>query len=130
MRIGEFAAHTGTTPRLLRYYEEQGLLHPERGVNGYREYGEHLELKVLRIRGLLGAGMPISLIHQILPCFSADDTIYQITPEPALVERILAHRARLDAKLTCLGASRDAIDAYLERVGAGVGDREPAEVAG
>lgn len=119
MRIGELAAATGSTPRLLRYYEEQGLLRPNRGPNGYREYGEHLVAKVQRIRELIGVGMPISLIHEILPCFEDDDTIYQVTPSPEVVERLLVHRGRLDAKLECLRSSRDAISVYLERVGAG-----------
>ncbi|MGG7508483.1 MerR family transcriptional regulator [Plantibacter sp. YIM 135249] len=127
MRIGELAALTGSTPRLLRYYEEQGLLRPERGPNGYRDYGEHLVLKVQRIRGLLSAGMPLSLIHDILPCFDGDDTIYQVVPAPEIVTRLLAHRARLDAKLTCLQASRDAIDEYVLRTGAIAADSVPAE---
>jgi DNA-binding transcriptional MerR regulator len=118
MRIGELAAATGSTPRLLRYYEEQGLLRPERAYNGYREYSELLVLKVQRIRGLLGTGMPISLISEILPCFTGDESIYQVIDRPEIIERLLEHRKRLDAKLTELQASRDAIDEYVMRVGA------------
>ncbi|HXH36522.1 MAG TPA: MerR family transcriptional regulator [Plantibacter sp.] len=119
MRIGELAAATGSTPRLLRYYEEQGLLRPTRGPNGYREYGDHLVAKVQRIRELLAVGMTSSLILAILPCFEDDDTIYQVTPSPEVLERLLEHRARLDAKVSCLQSSRDAIDTYLGRVGVG-----------
>ena len=50
MRIGELSRRTGTATRLLRYYEEQGLLTPQREENGYREYGEHLVDRVLQIR--------------------------------------------------------------------------------
>ncbi|WP_440590039.1 MerR family DNA-binding transcriptional regulator [Mycolicibacterium hodleri] len=36
MKIGELAERTGASRRLLRYYEEQGLITPSRAVNGYR----------------------------------------------------------------------------------------------
>ena len=39
MLIGELSCRTGVPARLLRYYEEQDLLHPERDSNGYRRYG-------------------------------------------------------------------------------------------
>jgi DNA-binding transcriptional MerR regulator len=54
MRIGELAERTGVPARLLRYYEEQGLLTPARAANGYRDYGEPLVDRVAQIRGLLG----------------------------------------------------------------------------
>ncbi len=34
MRIGELAERTGASRRLLRYYEEQGLIQPSRRANG------------------------------------------------------------------------------------------------
>ncbi|MCX5095152.1 MerR family DNA-binding transcriptional regulator [Streptomyces sp. NBC_00365] len=34
MRIGELSRRTGVPTRILRYYEEQGLLGPERAPNG------------------------------------------------------------------------------------------------
>ena len=40
MRIGEVTARTGIPQRMLRYYEEQGLLASERADNGYREYDD------------------------------------------------------------------------------------------
>jgi MerR family transcriptional regulator, repressor of the yfmOP operon len=62
LRIGEVAELTGTTPRTIRYYEELGLLAPERG----REPGAHRvydqadveRLKeVLRLRRVLGLSL-------------------------------------------------------------------------
>ena len=38
--IGELSCRTGVPARLLRYYEEQDLLHPERDGSGYRSYRE------------------------------------------------------------------------------------------
>ena len=56
MRIGELSCRTGVPARLLRYYEEQDLLHPERDGSGYRSYREADAGRVTQIRGLLEAG--------------------------------------------------------------------------
>lgn len=40
MRIGELARRTGVSERMLRYYEQEGLLRPARTTSGYRDYGE------------------------------------------------------------------------------------------
>ncbi|MFP4132277.1 MAG: MerR family transcriptional regulator, partial [Thiohalospira sp.] len=39
LNIGELAERLGTTPRTLRFYEEEGLLAPERSPGGTRRYG-------------------------------------------------------------------------------------------
>lgn len=66
--IGELSRATGVSPRLLRYYEEQGLLVPQRDSNGYRIYGESAPARVARIRELLDAGLSTNVIHDLLPC--------------------------------------------------------------
>jgi len=53
MRIGELAKRTGVPPRMLRYYEEQGLITPQRLDNGYRDYGDYLVDRVNKIRDTL-----------------------------------------------------------------------------
>jgi MerR family transcriptional regulator, copper efflux regulator len=45
--VGEAAARTGWSPRMLRYLERTGLVVPGRGGSGYRLYGI-LELNQLR----------------------------------------------------------------------------------
>jgi MerR family copper efflux transcriptional regulator len=47
MTVGEAAAQTGWSPRMLRYLESAQLVVPRRGQNGYRAYGV-LELNQLR----------------------------------------------------------------------------------
>jgi DNA-binding transcriptional MerR regulator len=39
LKIGDVAKQTGIAVGALRYYESLGLLHTERGDNGYRYYG-------------------------------------------------------------------------------------------
>lgn len=45
--VGNAAARTGWSPRMLRYLEHTGLVVPERRANGYRRYGAR-ELNQLR----------------------------------------------------------------------------------
>ena len=40
VRIGELVTLLGVEAHVLRHWEDEGLLHPDRGVNGYRTYGE------------------------------------------------------------------------------------------
>jgi MerR family transcriptional regulator, copper efflux regulator len=54
LTVGEAAAHTGWSPRMLRYLEQIGLVIPRRTGAGYRRYGL-LELNQLRsLRELRG----------------------------------------------------------------------------
>ncbi|WP_032761332.1 MerR family transcriptional regulator, partial [Streptomyces alboviridis] len=72
MRIGELSRRTGVHERLLRYYEEQNLLRPQRRPSGYREYSEADVDTVRRIRSLLAAGLNTATIATILPCLRDD----------------------------------------------------------
>lgn len=40
MLIGELSERTGVSARMLRYYEQEGLVVPRRAANGYRVYDE------------------------------------------------------------------------------------------
>ena len=67
VRIGELAERTGVSQRLLRYYEEQGLLWPVRRPSGYRDYDAADVERVRRIRTLLAAGLHTATIAHVLP---------------------------------------------------------------
>jgi MerR family copper efflux transcriptional regulator len=47
VKVGQAAAHTGWSPRMLRYLERTRLVVPRRTASGYRAYGL-LELNQLR----------------------------------------------------------------------------------
>jgi DNA-binding transcriptional MerR regulator len=71
VRIGELSRRTGVSHRSLRHYEAVGLLHAERSASGWREYAESAVDQVLLIKRLLSAGLPTSVIRELLPCLSA-----------------------------------------------------------
>ncbi|MER7842816.1 MerR family transcriptional regulator [Kitasatospora sp. NPDC096077] len=116
MRIGELARRTETVPRLLRYYEQQGLILPSREANGYRDYDERTVDRVLQIRGLLDAGLPTRIIKQILPCLDAPRTIHFTDATPEMLETLESETERMTRRIQCLTRNRDAIREYLDVV--------------
>ncbi|MGW1784099.1 MerR family transcriptional regulator [Streptomyces sp. NPDC002143] len=118
MKIGDLARRTGVPTRLLRYYEEQDLLHPDRGENGYRDYGEAAVREVQQIRGLLDSGLTTEMIRAILPFLSGPDEIVlpvqHLTPETAAL--LAGHIDRIQARIDCLARNRDRLSAYLAAV--------------
>ncbi|MBE7956385.1 MerR family transcriptional regulator [Microbacterium sp. R1] len=66
LRIGEVAALVGVTPRVLRAYEEQGLLDAERGSNGYRVYRPTGITRAANIKALIDVGLTSEDIRSYL----------------------------------------------------------------
>ncbi|MDT0347001.1 MerR family transcriptional regulator [Streptomyces litchfieldiae] len=116
MRIGELSERTGTPRRLLRYYEEQGLIAADRAPNGYREYDERFVDRVLQIRGLLDAGLPTRIIKQILPCLDKPRIIHFSDATPEMLATLERERDRMTERVNCLIRNRDAIAEYLDAV--------------
>ncbi len=113
MRIGELAERTDTSPRLLRYYEEQGLIRVARTPNGYRDYDERLVDQVVHIRGLLDAGLPTRIIKQILPCLQDPADIHFADATPEIIAVLERQRDRLTDRVDLLTRNRDAMSAYI-----------------
>ncbi|WP_030680082.1 MerR family transcriptional regulator [Streptomyces rimosus] len=112
MRMKEMVRRTGVHERLLRYYEQQGLLTPERLPSGYRIYGEADVETVRRIRCLLAAGLPTSLIGQVLPCIRAEDD--RLVPTcPDLVAQLRRESERITQAIEELQASRTMLDTVI-----------------
>ncbi|MEY9212320.1 MerR family transcriptional regulator [Thermobifida halotolerans] len=111
MLIGELSARTGVSRRMLRYYEEQGLLRSRRGANGYRVYDDDAVRVVGHVRALLAAGMSTEVIATVLPCADGEPTRLDLCPS---VTRALRRRlAEVDARIEDLRRSRDMLAGYL-----------------
>jgi DNA-binding transcriptional MerR regulator len=123
VRIGELSARTGVPARLLRYYEEQDLLHPERDSSGYRSYSAADAGQVTQIRGLLDAGLTTEIIRQILP-FLGGGIHLPATCLTADMARLLELQAsRLGRRIDCLSRNRDALLGYLAAIRGPLQDR-------
>ncbi|MEV5985318.1 MerR family transcriptional regulator [Streptomyces sp. NPDC052051] len=112
MRMGEMVRRTGVSERLLRYYEEQGLLAPERLPSGYRVYGDADVDTVRRIRALLAAGLPTATIAQVLPCVR-DDGAGLAPVCPDLVAQLRGERERITHAIKDLQASQGMLDTII-----------------
>ncbi|MBT2443242.1 MerR family transcriptional regulator [Streptomyces sp. ISL-36] len=116
MRIGELSERTGTPRRLLRYYEEQGLIVADRTPNGYRSYDRSNVDRVLQIRGLLDAGLPTRIIKQILPCLDKPRIIHFSDATPEMLATLENERDRMTERIRSLTRNRDAVSEYLDAV--------------
>ncbi|MFG2751999.1 MerR family transcriptional regulator [Streptomyces xanthophaeus] len=104
MKIGELAAATDTSVRLLRYYEEQGLLASYRLDSGHRRYDDTAPGAVRRIRALLDAGLPTRVIRDLLPCIRQDGTV-----SACKLETLQEHLQGLDDRISALSETRTSL---------------------
>lgn len=114
LKIGEVAARTGVPPRLIRYYEQQGLLSAPRATNGYRSYGEEHVERVTRVAGLVQAGLTTRLVKVLIEAEDAaarDETTCPLE----VAEQLATELDGIEDRIACLTRSRDTIRSYLER---------------
>lgn len=68
LKIGDFSKLSRISIRMLRHYDEIGILRPERvdDLTGYRYYREAQLPLAGRIQSLKGLGFELSVIKEIL----------------------------------------------------------------
>lgn len=64
--IGQLAAYVGVSTKTIRVYHDKGLFpEPGRDASGYRRYGAHHAIDLIKIRTLAEAGVPLSRIREL-----------------------------------------------------------------
>ena len=117
MKIGDAAAASGVSAKMIRHYEAIGLFGAARSANGYRVYGER-DVAVLRfIRHARDLGFPLEDVRRLLGLWQDRNRA------SAEVKKLaLAHVAALEAKARSL----DAMAASLRHLAAHChGDARP-----
>ncbi|MFJ9343589.1 MerR family transcriptional regulator [Streptomyces sp. NPDC101733] len=67
LTIGQAAAFAGVTVKTVRHYHRLGLVgEPERDGSGYRRYGSSEILRLVQVRTLAGAGVPLAEVGDLL----------------------------------------------------------------
>ena len=99
LTIGQAASYAGVTVRAVRHYHQIGLLaEPERNASGYRTYDAAAVVRLIRIRTLAAAGVPLARVHDLLDAspeeFAA--AVQEIDTElRAEIRRLQDHRRRI-----------------------------------
>jgi len=99
LTIGQLASYAGASIRAVRHYHQIGLLpEPERDASGYRSYDAAAVLRLIRIRTLAEAGVPLARVRELLdagPETFAAATIEIDRELRARVRTLQEHRRRI-----------------------------------
>src|SRR4051794_41951259 len=99
LTIGQLASYAGVTIRAVRHYHQVGLLpEPERDASGYRSYDAAAVVRLIRIRTLAEAGVPLARVQDLLDADA--ETFAAATAEidrrlRASVRELQEHRRRI-----------------------------------
>lgn len=112
--VGQLARATGLSVRVLRHWEDMGLLTPERTASGHRRYCPAQVTRLYRAVALRRAGLGLGQIAALLA---------ERDPDPAATLR--THLAQMEEDLRRRGELRDRLAAAL-RTYDGEGDGDAA----
>ena len=109
LKIGDFSKLSRISIRMLRHYDEIGLLRPVRidPESGYRYYSENQLPAAGRIAALKDMGFGLAAIGEILGCYDE---------KQALERRLLVQRAELQAQARQTAYRLRLLDTALERL--------------
>ncbi|MFB6554644.1 MerR family transcriptional regulator [Streptomyces sp. NPDC056405] len=107
IRIGEVARGAGVSVRAVRYYEQQGLLVPERSPSGQRLYRQDAIPLVRFFQQMFAAGLTSRRITELLPCWDSGQTDAE---QRAMLR---AERDRIQAKVDDLQAALERLDEVI-----------------
>jgi MerR family copper efflux transcriptional regulator len=117
MQIGELAATTGTTIRVLRHYEKQGLILAMRRQNGYRDYPTIMVERVNYIRLFLSCGFSTRQIGKFLPCY-IDRNSFDRETCPLGYEQHVEKLSEIDELIAVLAGRRERLRHAISQFGA------------
>ena len=107
--IGDFSKLTGLGIHTLRYYEQEGLIAPERNSSNRRCYSDKDLIWIEFIKRLKDTGMPIKEIRHYAKLRADGD--------PTLSERmemLVQHRQALDEQIAQLQSHKIKLDEKIE----------------
>lgn len=121
LTIGQLATYAGVTIRAVRHYHHVGLLpEPGRDASGYRSYDAAAVIRLIRIRTLAEAGVPLARVRELLdadpPTFAAATA--QIDRQlRAQIRELQLHRRRIAQLGTgdALALPKEVVD-YLDQL--------------
>ncbi len=125
--ISELSSRLDVTPRTIRYYEELGLLQPERQQNR-RQYTERDRVRLQLILRGRRLGFSLSEIQDMLDLYAADPS--EVAQLRDVLRRGEAKLAEVEAQIRDLEAVRIELSEWRQRMASLLaektgGDRQP-----
>lgn len=109
LTIGQIADRTGLAPSAIRYYEEEGLVHPHRTDTGQRRFARADIRRLSFVMISQSLGFSIAEIRTALSSLPENRT-----PTKADWQAISEHfRTELDARITQMQSLRDRLDGCI-----------------
>jgi MerR family transcriptional regulator, redox-sensitive transcriptional activator SoxR len=109
LTIGELADRSGVSTSALRFWEEQGLLAPERGAGGRRRYPRSALRRVAFVRVASPVGVSLAEVREALATLPDGRT--PTRRDWTRLSRMW--RARLDERIAQLERLRDELDGCI-----------------
>ncbi|MEU8895061.1 MerR family transcriptional regulator [Nocardia sp. NPDC048505] len=109
MRISDLSRATGASPRMLRHYENAGVLTPGRDPNGYRRYRAEDVQTVHDIRCLLGSGLSLAEAVELIEIICTAPQEATDDDRAAVLAQLDERARRLEAGIDRLRAERASI---------------------
>jgi DNA-binding transcriptional MerR regulator len=112
--IGQLARYAGVSTKTVRVYHDKGLLpEPARDPSGYRRYTAQHVIDLIKIRTLVGAGVPLARVRDL-----------QLASESEFRQAVRQVELDLNARIAKLRTAQR----RLRQLAAGFGHLLPAEV--
>lgn len=117
MNIGETSEKSGLPAKTIRYYEDIGLIKPQRSANGYRDFGEDDLHKLAFIGRARALGFAIEDCRSLLALYEdaerASSDVKRIAKE---------HLEKIEDKISQLQSMQDTLSDLVQ---ACTGDHRP-----
>lgn len=117
MNIGDIAARTGLPTKTIRYYEDIGLITPQRSENGYRRFRETDMHKLAFVGRARALGFSIEECRDLLALYEDEDRASADVRQIAI-----GHLEEIERKIAALSDMRDTLKGLVH---ACAGDHRP-----
>jgi len=102
LSIGQMSELTGVSRRMLRHWEEEGLISPIRGQSNYRQYMQNDIARLERIVTYREMGFNARQIKALLNCKT-----------PLALDELRGQRSRIDEKIQLLRKAANRLDRLI-----------------
>ncbi|AHD11769.1 Cu(I)-responsive transcriptional regulator (plasmid) [Phaeobacter inhibens] len=117
MNIGDVSRQSGVPPKTIRYYEEIGLIRPNRSENGYRAFTENHVHKLAFLGRARALGFTIEDCRTLLALY--EDENRESMQVKAVAEE---HLRQIEEKIEKLQSMRTTLTDLVEKC---AGDHRP-----